>query len=77
MSRGARMFAGVTIGRAVATQSRAALLTGAEMQPLRADFHALSALAGFRLLDRIDRIEMGAAAIGHLRLLLLEAVSLR
>ena len=73
----ARVFAGVLIRRAVATKSDAALLAGAEMQPLRADFHALSALAGFRLLDRIDRIEMRTAAISHLRLLLFEAASRR
>ncbi len=51
MSRGARMFAGVTIGRAVATQSRAALLTGAEMQPLSSNLHALGAFWNFRLFD--------------------------
>ena len=72
-----RVFTGVAIRRTVATKSRAALLTGAEMHPLSADLHALGALGNFRLLDRIDRIEMRAAPIGHLRLLLFEEVSRR
>ena len=73
MSGTARVFAGVTVGRAVAAQSDTALLTGAQMDPLRSDFYTLGAFADLRLLDRIDRIEMRAAAIGHLRLWLFEA----
>ena len=77
MPGGARMFAGVPISRRVAAQGDAALLAGAEMDPRVADLYTLGAFAGFRLLDRIDRIEMRAAAIGHLRLLLFEAASRR
>ena len=77
MTGGVSMFARVTISRRIAAQCRAALLAGSKMDPGIADFHALGALAGFRLLDRIDRIEMRAAPIGHLRLLLFEAVSRR
>jgi len=77
MSGRARVFAGVAVGRAVATQSGTALLTGAQMHPLRSDFYALGAFADGRLLNRINRIEVRAAAIGHLRLLLFEAASRR
>ena len=77
MFGGARVFAGVMIGRTVAAQRDAALLTGAEMDPLCADLYALSAFANLRLFDGRDRVEMRAAAIGHLRLLLFEAVSRR
>lgn len=73
----AGVFAGVPIRRAVTAQGHAALLTGAEMDPLCADLHALSAFANLRLFDGRDGVEMRAAAIGHLRLLLFEAVSRR
>jgi len=65
MSGGARVFAGVAIRRAITTEGRAALLTSAEMHPLRSDFHALSAFANLRLFDGFDRVEMSAASIGH------------
>jgi hypothetical protein len=58
MPGGARVFTGVPIGRAVTAQSDTALLTGAEMHPLRSDFHALSALGNLRQLHGRDRIEM-------------------
>ena len=77
MTGGARMFAGVPIRRAVAAQGDAALLTSAEMDPRVADLYTLGAFADVWLLDRIDRIQMRAAAIGHLRLLLFEAASRR
>ena len=77
MSRGLGVFARVAVRRRIAAQRRATLLAGAKMDPLRADFHALGALADFWLLDRVDRIEMRAGAIAHLRLLLLEAVNRR
>ena len=54
MSGRVRVFARVTIRRAVAAQRRAAYLAGSQMNPTRADLRTLGALAGFRLLDRID-----------------------
>ena len=77
MSGGARVFAGVLVRRAVAAQRDTALLTGAQMHPFRSDLHALSAFGDFRQFDRRDRVEMRAAAIGHLRLLLFDAVNRR
>jgi hypothetical protein len=65
VSGGARVFAGVPIRRAVAAQGDTALLTGPEMDPLRADFHALGAFANLRQFDGPDRVEMSAASIGH------------
>jgi hypothetical protein len=73
----AGMFAGVPIRRAVTAQGNATLLTGAEMDPLCADLHALSAFANLRLFDGRDRVEMRAGTIAHLRLLLFEAASRR
>src|SRR5438046_8520575 len=45
-----RVFAGVLIRRAVATQRHATLLAGAQMHPLRPDLHTLRALAAVRSL---------------------------
>src|SRR5262245_48233750 len=45
MLRGARVLAGVAIGRAVAAERDAALLAGPQMNPRRADLHALFAFA--------------------------------
>ena len=65
MPGGARVFAGVPIGRAVATQSYAALLTGAQMDPLRSDLDTLRAFANFRLLHGIDGVEVTTTTIWH------------
>jgi len=51
MSGRVRVFARVTIRRAVAAQRRAAYLAGSQMNPTRADLHALGAFANFRLFD--------------------------
>ena len=53
-----RVFAGVTVRRAIAAKRHAARLTGAQMDPGCANLHALGALANFRLLDRFNSIEM-------------------
>ena len=53
-----RVFAGVTIRRAVAAQGDAALLTGAQVNPFRADLNALGALRVITLFDRQDGVEM-------------------
>ena len=65
MSGRVRVFAGVLIWRAVATQCRAALLTRSEVDPLRADLNALGAFANFRLLHGLDRVEMITTTIRH------------
>ena len=65
MPGGPRMFAGVLIRRAVATQRHAALLAGSQMHPLRADLHALCALAAVRKFDGRDGGKMDATSVGH------------
>jgi hypothetical protein len=65
MSRRVRVFAGMLIGRTVATQRDAALLTGSEMKPLRADLYTFDAFAHFGLFHRFDGVEMRAWTIGH------------
>ena len=47
MSAGARVFARVLIGRAVATKRCPAFLTGAQMDPVRTNLDALFALPAF------------------------------
>lgn len=59
------VFTGVAIRRTIAAKRDAALLTDAQMHPLRSDLHALRAFAIIGLLDRRDRVEMRAASVGH------------
>jgi hypothetical protein len=75
MTAGARVFARVTIQRTIATQRHAALLTCAQVHPLRASLHALGAFANLRLLDWFDRVEMRTAATAHDDLLLFVAAN--
>ena len=72
-----RVLTGVPVRGAIATKCDAALLTGAQMNPLRANFYAFSTFADFWLLDRFDGIEMRTAAVAHVGLLLFEAASRR
>lgn len=65
MPGGARVFASVAIRRTITAQCNATLLTGAEMHPLRSDFHTLSALTNLWQFDGLDSIEMSAASIRH------------
>ena len=60
-----RVFAGVLIRRAVATQRHATLLAGAQMHPLRPDLHTLRALAAVRKFDGRDGGKMAATSVGH------------
>ena len=60
-----RVFAGVLIRRAIATQRHAALLAGAQMHPLRPDLHTLRALAAVRKFDGRDSGQMAATSVGH------------
>jgi len=65
MLRRARVFARVTIRRAVAAKSHATYLARPQMYPSCADFHAFFAFAALRLLDGFDRIEMRTASVRH------------
>lgn len=60
-----RVFAGVLISRAVATQRHATLLADAQMHPLRPDFHTFRALATGRKFDGRDGRKMTATSVGH------------
>src|SRR5437773_12444611 len=51
MFRGVRMFAGMPIWRAVATERDATRLARAQMHPVTANLHALFAFGALRLLD--------------------------
>ena len=70
MFAGARVFAGVLIGRAVATKRHAALLARAQVHPLSTDLHALGAFAPVGGLNRTNRLEMRAASADINRLTL-------
>jgi hypothetical protein len=65
MAGGAGVFAGVTVRGAIATQSDAALLAGAEMDPGRSDLYAFLALGARGLFDRFDRIDVRATFHCH------------
>ena len=77
MTGGAGVLTGVPIRRTVTAQGNAALLTGAEMDPLCADLHALSAFGNLRLFDGRDGVEVATTAIGHNYFLLLVEASRR
>src|SRR5262245_35857168 len=55
--------------RVVAAARSAALLAGPEMDPLSAGLDAVLALAPFRVLDRLDRLDVATGAFSHFRLL--------
>ena len=61
-----RVFAGVTVWRAVAAKGHAAFLAGAQMDPVAADLHTFLALETARPLDRFDCFNMGTFAGDHL-----------
>ena len=70
MTTGVRVFAGVLIRRAVATQRDAARLARPEMHPIGTDLYAFFTFATMRLLDRLnrDRIQMSTTSDIHDRL---------
>ena len=53
-----RMFARVTIWRAVATKCDAALLTRAQMHPIVSTLYTLGTFLPLRVFDRFDRFEV-------------------
>src|SRR2546426_8337440 len=53
------------VGGAVATQRGAALLAGAQVDPLRAQLHALGTLPPLGVPHGGDLSEMSAASVGH------------
>jgi hypothetical protein len=59
------MLARMLIRRTIAAQSHATLLTSPKMDPVRADFHALSAFANLWLLHGSDGVEMTTTTIRH------------
>ena len=65
MTARARVLARVLVRRTVAAQGDSTLLTGAKMDPLGADLHALGALANFRLFHGLDGIEVTTTTIRH------------
>jgi hypothetical protein len=66
MTSRVRVFAGVTIRRAVAAKGHAAFLAGSQMDPIAADFHTFLALEAAWAFDRFDRFDMGTFAGDHL-----------
>src|SRR5512140_3675830 len=61
----ARVLAGVFVRRVVTAARRTALLAGAEVDPARADLHALLALPALRGLHRLDRLGVTACRFRH------------
>jgi hypothetical protein len=69
MSAGMSMRSRVSARRAVAAPGGAAGLAGSQMHPSAAHLLALFADAAFRLLDFMDRYQVGTGFFGHLGLL--------
>jgi hypothetical protein len=65
MFRRVRVFRGVTIRRAIATQRRTTLLARAQVHPLRTNLHTLFADSFFRAFDFRDGIDMSANSFGR------------
>src|SRR5205807_9999110 len=61
-----RVFAGVLIRRAVATQRLATLLACPQMDPSRPDLHTLRALAAGGMFNRRDGRKMDTTSNGHI-----------
>ena len=59
-----RVFAGVTIWRAVAAERHAARLAGAQMNPVRTGLHAFLADPALRVLDAGDVADVRADPVG-------------
>ena len=68
MLRRVRVFAGVPVRRTVAAERHATRLAGAQMDPTRADLHALLALAVSGRLDRSNGIDVFAGTLRHMNL---------
>ena len=64
------VLGGVLVRRVVATTRRAALLTRSQVDPARANFHALVALPALRPFDGRNRFDMGAGCLSHVVFLL-------
>src|SRR2546421_446476 len=65
MTGGAGVLGGMLVGRAVAAQRGAALLARSQVDPVRADLHALGALPALGVPHGGDRAEVSAAIVGH------------
>jgi hypothetical protein len=60
-----RVFAGVPVRRAVATERDATRLARAQVNPARPDLHAFFAFTALRMFDVNDCVEMRTASVGH------------
>ena len=60
-----RVFACMSVWRAVATKRDSTCLAGPQMNPVRTDLHAFFAFTALRVFDRLDRVKMSATSIGH------------
>jgi hypothetical protein len=69
MPCGVRVFGRVVVRRAVAAERDFTSLAGPQMNPICTDLHAFFAFATLRLLNRVDRVEMRAASVGHYSIL--------
>src|SRR5215471_14439926 len=65
MRRRFRVFGGMAVRRVVAAVRAAALLARPQVHPLAADLDALVADVFFRVLHRLDRIDVGAGPVAH------------
>jgi len=65
MSAGVRMLGRVTVRRAVAAKRHSTSLAGPQMHPVRADLYAFFTFTALRLFNRLDRVKMRAASVGH------------
>jgi hypothetical protein len=66
MSARARMFAGVLVRRAIATERYPTSLTGSQMEPVTADFDALGTFTpARRLFHRLDCGNVSANLLRH------------
>src|SRR5262249_57359350 len=65
MTAAPRVLAGVLVGGAVAAVRAAALLACAQVDPSRADFHALVALAPVGGFDVPDLVDVTARSVAH------------
>jgi hypothetical protein len=72
-----RVPGGVPVRGAVTAVRAAAFLAGAQVDPLRADLHALIAMVVARRLHRRERREVNAVPIDHRRTLLRQRIVVR
>jgi hypothetical protein len=65
MFSGVRVLGSVLVRRVIAAMRPSALLAGAQMDPLRTDFHAFLTFAALRVFDTGDINDMSARSFRH------------